>query len=408
MFPFRSAFYTSPRKAKLNFQCSNPINISIRISRPFSEHPKQLYDAAVVGAGPGGLTAVANLLDQGAAKIAWIDPSFKAGRVGDQYREVPSNTRVKLFLEFVNVSPTLSALVKNATAPNSYTSMEALDSDKGCTLAFAADLIVFLTQELVKQRSISIFPVIGLVHMIESKENSPWKLRLKTYAGEDLSTGLNAHRVVLATGAAPSLPPTPPIPTLDLDIALTPSRLRTSLAQLPSDSKIAVVGGSHSAILALKNLTDLSPHRPIIHLHRSPLKFAEQKDGWILYDNTGLKGLAADWARDVYPFAPHIKRIQLPDNPSEAELISRQELSNCTKAIYAIGYKPNPHPQVVVDGLIQPLIWDPIGGNLGPKGLYGCGIAFPEQVTDPAGNVESAVGFWKFMRFVKRISQRWV
>ncbi|EGG10941.1 uncharacterized protein MELLADRAFT_70899 [Melampsora larici-populina 98AG31] len=372
------------------------------------DHTKQPYDAAVVGAGPGGLTAVANLLDQGAAKVAWIDPSFKAGRVGDQYREVPSNTRVKLFLEFVNVSPTLAALVKNATAPNSHTVMTALDPDKGCTLDYAADLIVFLTRELVKQRSISVSPVTGLVQMIESKDNSPWKLDVETQAGRDLMTSLIAHRVVLATGAAPSVPSSPPIPTLDLDLALTPSRLRTSLAQLPSDSKIAVVGGSHSAILALKNITDVSPHRPIIHLHRSPLKFAEQKDGWILYDNTGLKGLAADWARDVYPFLPHIKRIQLPKDPSGAELISQQHLVDCSRAIYAIGYRPNPHPQVMVDGLRQSLIWDPIGGSLGPRGIYGCGIAFPEQVTDPAGNVESAVGFWKFMRFVKQISQSWV
>ncbi|KAH9812058.1 pyridine nucleotide-disulfide oxidoreductase-domain-containing protein [Melampsora americana] len=404
MFLFR----ISPRKTSFNFQPSKPTIISIRRSQPFSNHTSQTYDAAVVGAGPGGLTAVANLLDQGAVKVAWIDPSFKAGRVGDQYREVPSNTRVKLFLQFVNVSPTLASLVKNASSPNSYTIIEALDSNKGCRLSYAADLIVFLTQELVKQRSISVLPVTGLVKMIESMENSSWKLNVETETGKDLMIHLTANRVILATGAAPVIPSRPPIPTLDLDIALTPSRLRSSLAQLPSDSKIAVVGGSHSAILALKNITDLSPQSSIIHLHRSPLKFAEQKDGWILHDNTGLKGLAADWARDVYPFAPHIKRIQLPIDPNEAEQITQQYLMNCTRAIYAIGYKPNPHPQVMVDGLQRSLIWDPTSGSLGPKGLYGCGIAFPEKVTDPVGNVESAVGFWKFMRFVKRISQTWV
>lgn len=29
--------------------------------------------------------------------------------------------------------------------------------------------------------------------------------------------------------------------------------------------------------------------------------------------------------------------------------------------------------------------------------MYGCGIAFPEQVTDRVGNVELAVGLFKFL-----------
>jgi hypothetical protein len=47
----------------------------------------------------------------------------------------------------------------------------------------------------------------------------------------------------------------------------------------------------------LKNLAEFGAHR-IKHFYREPLKYAvEQPDGWILYDNTGLKGEAADWAR---------------------------------------------------------------------------------------------------------------
>jgi hypothetical protein len=34
-------------------------------------------------------------------------------------------------------------------------------------------------------------------------------------------------------------------------------------------------------------------------------------------------------------------------------------------------------------------------------GLFGAGIAFPERVVDPHGNEEYAVGFWKFMKFLK-------
>jgi len=41
-------------------------------------------------------------------------------------------------------------------------------------------------------------------------------------------------------------------------------------------------------------------------------------------------------------------------------------------------------------------------------GLFGAGIAWPERVTDPHGNVEMAVGFWKFMRYVRRVVPSWV
>lgn len=62
--------------------------------------------------------------------------------------------------------------------------------------------------------------------------------------------------------------------------------------------------------------------------------------------------------------------------------------------VHAIGFTPHTIP---INGH-QSAQYDPLKGNmLGHKGLYGCGIAFPEQVTDPVGNVEFAVGLFKFM-----------
>jgi hypothetical protein len=37
------------------------------------------------------------------------------------------------------------------------------------------------------------------------------------------------------------------------------------------------------------------------------------------------------------------------------------------------------------------------------EGLYGCGIAWPEQTVDPKGNVEYAVGLAKFMNHAIRV-----
>jgi cation diffusion facilitator CzcD-associated flavoprotein CzcO len=65
------------------------------------------YKWTVIGAGPAGIAAVGRLLDHGIApeKIAWVDPEFTAGDLGDKWRAVHSNTAVSLFLDYLNASP---------------------------------------------------------------------------------------------------------------------------------------------------------------------------------------------------------------------------------------------------------------------------------------------------------------
>jgi cation diffusion facilitator CzcD-associated flavoprotein CzcO len=48
------------------------------------------YEAIVVGAGPGGLSTTAALLDTGIKRILWIDMDFKGGRLNTLYREISS------------------------------------------------------------------------------------------------------------------------------------------------------------------------------------------------------------------------------------------------------------------------------------------------------------------------------
>jgi NADPH-dependent 2,4-dienoyl-CoA reductase/sulfur reductase-like enzyme len=47
------------------------------------------YEAVVVGAGPAGLAAVGNLLEQKKSPILWVSDSFSGGRLDRYYREVP-------------------------------------------------------------------------------------------------------------------------------------------------------------------------------------------------------------------------------------------------------------------------------------------------------------------------------
>jgi hypothetical protein len=51
------------------------------------------YGAVVVGAGPAGIAAVGNLLEQKKAPILWVDQYFQGGRLEKYYREVPRYAR---------------------------------------------------------------------------------------------------------------------------------------------------------------------------------------------------------------------------------------------------------------------------------------------------------------------------
>ena len=280
-----------------------------------------------------------------------------------------------------------------------------MDRESGCTLGYAADLVSFLTQEIIRTLDKEVKISKGTAKTL-SKASSSKCWTITTTSPEQQGNDHEAECVVLATGSAPVEPRTSPTTMISLDTALTPSLLKQKLDEQNSN-KIAVVGSSHSAILALKNVCDHSPSNQLLHFYRSDLKFAEYKDDWILYDNTGLKGLAADWAKERYPTLPNIKRFKLNRKPADEEQLYAQELPSCNFIVYAIGYKPVPVPHVFVDGKAHAIEFDTLTGKFNTDGLFGCGIAFPERVTDPLGNVEYAVGFYKFMTFVKKVSPSW-
>lgn len=109
-------------------------------------------ESVVVGGGPGGIAAVGNLLESSPGKRPqlWVDPEFSAGRVGARYREVPSNTKVALFLQFAEAVAPFRHILENTPGPNAATQLQQLQQDKGCELGHAADLCLMLTQGLSK------------------------------------------------------------------------------------------------------------------------------------------------------------------------------------------------------------------------------------------------------------------
>jgi hypothetical protein len=344
------------------------------------------YKAAVIGAGPAGLAVVATLLDQECTPILWIDPNFEAGRLSN-YMEVPSNTKVKLFQQYVTTSPSLNRFSSTALMP-----FVGQDPDKGCPLNLAATMVKSLTDSIRKADSTRVHCVQKVVKELAFSEGR-WKID-----GAD-----ECERVYLATGSHPRSFPDTGVKELLLDDVLTPTRIPELVTD---DDTVGVIGSSHSAILALKNLLECATTRPkrIINFFQSPLLFAIYKEGWILYDNTGLKGEAADWAKQELQSGnlekeKKLERICVKDYSPEEQVKSWQQ---CTKLVHAVGFDRNPVPKILFNGdELKQISYDPHTGKIA-DGLYGCGIAFPEKTVDPYGNQEYAVGLWKFMCYAQK------
>ncbi|KPM37500.1 hypothetical protein AK830_g9046 [Neonectria ditissima] len=418
--------------------------MSARIANAFAK--TRSAEAVVVGGGPSGLAVVGTLLHHLAPdrrRLSWADPRFRAGRIHERYREVPSNTRVDLFAKFATAVAPLQRVVDSTPAPNAFTALGRLPQDQGCSLSYAADLCLMLTDGLARE-----FPSVAqhrgkVTNATLDKHTSTWTVAL------DESDHVTTRRLILCTGSSPISETLPilqqgplsghPIAPVHLDTALKPSLLAQQLDSQAAVT-IAVVGASHSAILVLMNLCNLATtSHPKLRIkwftrHKN-LRYAEHKDGWILYDNTGLKGQAAQWARqnledETFPSSQYSSIItRLWTQPGNGEeSIYQAELLDCTHIVQAIGYQRDPIPELSLhdskNAEPQSLrvdydndtgrFWDASRDQTTTverkhvPGLFGAGIAFPERVKDPAGNVEQAVGLWKFMNFTRKAVPQWL
>ncbi|KAI1196824.1 hypothetical protein F5X97DRAFT_304069 [Nemania serpens] len=417
---------------------------SSSVHRWYSVASSPSTSAVVVGAGPGGITVVGSLLQHGDVletdqrKLFWVDPHFQGGRVNSHYREVPSNTKAGLFVKFARDVSAFEAIIKKAPKPNAFTVLQELHQDQGCRLSHAADMCLMLTDGLIFHPQVQ--PHQGKVtSAVLDEQTNVWTVSL------DDGGQITTSRIALCTGSSPISKTLPAIESIDpqklepvdLDVALAPSKLAKAFNPT-SHVTVAVVGASHSAILVLMNLVNLTnsthPHLRIKWFTRNELRYAEYMDGWILRDNTGLKGQAAAWARQnldekTFPNSPVSNVITKVWTAGNEEEVYKAELPKCKHIIQAVGYARNPLPRLEIirgeGGVAKPLEveFDNSNGRFYEKGdvdskaegdrkyvpgLIGAGIAFPERVTDPQGNVEYAVGFWKFMKFVKQVVPGWV
>ncbi|MDR3477387.1 MAG: FAD-dependent oxidoreductase [Gammaproteobacteria bacterium] len=338
-----------------------------------------MYQWAVIGAGPAGIAAVGKLLDNGVAAkdLVWIDPQFCVGDFGTKWRNVPSNTKVKLFTRFLHASPAF-----NYAACAEDFALNFADPNANCYLNLMADPLQWVTHHLQSQ----VFCIKDTAEELFF-QNQVWHIHLQ-------ESIIQANNVILAVGSEPKHLEFSSVKTLSLQEAMDHEYVKNHINK---EDTIAVFGSSHSAILAIRNLVDAKVKR-VINFYRSPLLYAVYYDDWILYDDTGLKGSTAEWARQ------HIDG-QMPDNLervfSDDENIEKF-LPQCDRAVYAVGFERRS-----IKTNVPHLNHTEHDGKIAP-GLYGIGIAYPEAKANRLGTVEYRVGLWKFMEYLQRVVPVWV
>jgi len=337
------------------------------------------YAWTVIGAGPAGIAAVGKLLDHGIAPegIAWIDPAFAAGDLGGKWRSVSSNTQVGLFLDYLNG---LSAFRFSAAPPMP---LPDADPQETCALALVADPLVWVTEHL--RERVQAFQTTATALFLERRQ---W--RIETEQQE-----LASKNVVLAVGAVPKKLAYPQLKEIPVEVALDPEKLAGEPLR---DATVAVFGSSHSSMIALPHLLR-HPVEKVINFYRSPLRYAVNLDDWILFDDSGLKGRAADWAREnidgVYP--DRLERCWISSPHFE------EKLAECDRAVYTVGFERRTLPETKQWGQLD---YNPNNGILAP-GLFGLGIAFPARATDRYGYVEYRVGLKKFIDHLHSVLPLW-
>lgn len=334
------------------------------------------YQWAVVGAGPAGMAAIGKLIDAGIkpASIAWIDPDFKVGDLGEKWRAVSSNTRVELFLKFLEGCQSF----RYGVAPSF--NLNNLHPDKTCLLKEIAEPLQWVSNHLCE--AVATFKTHVRALRLESQV---WHIQTD---GESFA----AASVVLAIGAEPKKLDFPNLKEIPVEAAFT---------KLPdlSGETVAVFGSSHSSMIVLRNLMETKVKK-VINFYNSPLKFAVYMKDWILFDNTGLKGESAIWARQHI----HGKHPERLERMQVSHPHFKQALAQCQSVVYTVGFEKRIPPEVPEIGELR---YNASNGIIAP-GLFGLGIAFPQRTEDCFGNVEYNVGLWKFMVYLEKILPIWM
>jgi hypothetical protein len=337
---------------------------------------------AVVGQGPAGLSAACIVHESGIPynQIALIDEKFNVGRIGEHYSSVPANTMTKGFINFMQSCKTF----QECRCP-AFDALYKYDQETEYPLRIIVQPLQCVSDYLCK-KAIALKGTLKSLYF----EDNLWHLTVNTKK-------VAAKFVILATGAHPRKLDYDCSDVIPLDMALDITQLKRVVE--PKDT-VVVVGSAHSAILLLKFLSELNVKK-IINLYNKPIRYATDMGTWVLWDDSGIRGIAARWAQEVLEKNPpkNLIRYENTEENRKKALADKH-----TKIIYACGFERNDLPYLKDNPTYG---YNEATGVIAPR-LFGIGIAFPEKYTDPLGNVESAIGLFSFMLFAQKMVPFWL
>lgn len=269
----------------------------------------------VVGGGVAGITAVAKLLDEGveAKNIHWVCSDFCVGDLGKKWRNVSGNTSVKRLKAFLLAYKSFGLHDKQKEFK-----IFSMQDDETCYLRDIVEPLDYSTKLLANQ-------VNAYNNTVKSISSD--KSRLMISLSDDQI--IVADKSIVAIGSEPKRALYNEIEEVPLEIALDSGRLAQKVNSLDT---VAVFGSSHSAILILKSLVEIGVKK-VINFYLDDIKYAVETPEGIINDNTGLKGVAAEWARKHLGHNQIDNLVQLK---STKENIAKF-LPQVNKAIYSIG-----------------------------------------------------------------------
>lgn len=340
------------------------------------------YQWSVVGAGPAGIACVGQLLDHGVAaqEIQWIDPEFKVGDFGQKWSGVTSNTSVRLFDAFLKSTKAFALRDKLESFPLSH-----LNPADTCRLQYMAEPLQSVTEILQKNVPFTQDRVQSL-----ALKEARWQLQLRS------GKSMTAKNVILAIGAEAKALPWQKVESVPLEKVINDGCIEKYFT---TEDVVAVVGSSHSAMIAVRHLCE-RPVKKVINFYLNPLRYAVHfGERGILFDDSGLKGPTAAWSKKHIDgrWPENLDRIYASPENIQAHL------PQCNKVVYAVGFQRR---HIEVQGYPQ-LNYHESLGILAP-GLFGLGVAFPEKYRDSFGHEDYRVGLWKFMDYLKRVLPVWL
>lgn len=402
-----------------------------------------------------GIGAVGRLVDEEVEVIWADDSSFRVGRMGNFYRNVPANTPNRDLIHGLSLANSLNF---NATQEKRSINLSSFgDDDQYQALSYLVDALEDATSQL--SHNFFVHTIHGKVVTLFSTDMIHWMFEYEVSNGENKIHDKMIDGIIIATGAIPKVPLlectqiSRPIRSciFSLDHMVNAKYVNDLFCNQPDLKNViwSVIGASHSGILVIKNLIEHGV-RKVYNIRKHPLRFQEviQDNAFRLvyvylvctlsiyrcniddcrYPGTGLKGPVGCWAKTVLPALEQRGTVETIAYDRETTWSEQFSILSSTHIVFAIGYERSGLPSILItpengdimknlelnvssEIISMPTLlscischkfvklsesvfdeYDKETGAIISPSIFGTGIAFPQDCIDIEGNRDPLVG----------------